>query len=218
MSFVEEALRKLDLAQKNRLEQQPSDGWPTPPLPPTHESAFPRKALIILILGGLVVILGFMLIRAQTPSRVEPLAISVASGTTVASPVPQMSTLPAATPPALDAAVAKKNVTEALMQWADTWSRRDVGGYMAFYSEKFDVPDGLTRANWEAQRQVRIRTPQFIQVTLKEMQVRMADDGSATVNFIQDYAASNYREIGANKEIRLHEEGGKWRIFRESQR
>ena len=218
MSVVEEALRKLDLAQHPRLDQLSSDAWPTHPVRAKNESALSRQTLIFLVLVGVVITLSFMLFRAQTASRVDPLASAVAVGTTATPSAQQLPISPPMASPGLVGATEQAQVTATLMQWATAWSQKDVAGYLGFYSGTFSVPEGASLANWQAKRQARISKPRFIKVTLKALQVRLASDGMATVNLVQDYTADNFREMGVRKEIRLQKEGGKWLILKESLR
>ena len=50
------------------------------------------------------------------------------------------------------------DVEAAITRWAQAWSARDVDAYLAAYASDFTA-DGMTRANWEAQRRARITAP-----------------------------------------------------------
>ncbi len=110
---------------------------------------------------------------------------------------------------------AETDVRRAVTQWAGAWSRQDAESYLACYAGDFRTPDGMSLAEWEAQRELRIAKPHSIKVALKQIEVSFAGDGIATVRFVQDYRADSYLEKGTKKELRLKNENGRWRIFSE---
>ena len=105
-------------------------------------------------------------------------------------------------------------VRMAVEQWAEAWSRRDVASYLACYADDY-VPDGMSRATWEARRKLRISRPRSIKVELRQVEVSVSPDGIASARFVQDFRADNYRETGVRKELRLKNEHGRWLIVGE---
>lgn len=116
-------------------------------------------------------------------------------------------------PPA-DKRAASKQVAAAVNKWVNAWSAKDVANYVDSYSDKFVPPDGLNRAQWEAQRQVRLSKPRFIKVTLEEMKVEILSEDMAMVRFTQNYHSDNYQDR-VNKRLLMNNSGGEWLISSE---
>jgi murein L,D-transpeptidase YafK len=102
-----------------------------------------------------------------------------------------------------------------VMQWVEAWSRRDAAAYLSFYAADFNLPEGMQRGNWEAQRQSRLRKYRSIEVTLKNLKISYPDGDAASVRFTQDFQADSYTENGTQKELRLKNIQGRWFIVSE---
>ena len=127
---------------------------------------------------------------------------------------------PAATKPApaeKNAPPASNNSGEVLKTvnaWAAAWSAKDVKKYLSFYAADFKVPDGESRAAWEAARHERIGKPKSIQVGISGATVNFSDSNHATVKFRQSYRASHMKTSG-NKTLLMVKSGGNWLIQEE---
>lgn len=124
---------------------------------------------------------------------------------------------PAAEVPA--AAEPAKPVSDPLMlavrNWAEAWRGKDVPAYLAAYAKSFVPPQGLTRAQWETMRDKRLQKPGKVQLTLEQMAVVSRTADKAEVRFIQRYATQDYKDE-VHKTLEMVQEGGKWRIAKES--
>jgi hypothetical protein len=101
------------------------------------------------------------------------------------------------------------------MQWAQAWSRRDVDAYLAAYSSDF-AADGMTRANWEAQRRARITAPQRIDVQIADLKIEQQDK-TASATFRQVYRSDRLSST-STKTLKLALQNGQWRIVGETSR
>ena len=136
-----------------------------------------------------------------------------------AAPPPPAAATAAATPatPAAPAATADADsaaVTGTLNAWAKAWAAKDVDGYLSFYAADFQ-PESGSRAQWEAQRRERVAKPSRISVRVLNPQLSRIDAHHVRVNFIQDYASDTVNDK-ARKTVELSNNGGSWKIVRET--
>src|SRR5579862_637057 len=146
--------------------------------------------------------------KAEPPKPAPPPA-------TVAKVEPKSEPAKASPPPA--AAVsneAKAQVTAAIKDWARAWSERDVAAYLGHYAPDFEVPGGAKRDAWEKERKERIEKPKSIEVTLSDVNVRMANDNEATVTFRQAYKSDTLKNSNT-KTLKLVHVGDRWLIKQE---
>ena len=106
------------------------------------------------------------------------------------------------------------DVLKAVHAWAAAWSAKDVSKYLSFYAPDFKVPDGASRAAWEAVRQERISKPESIQVGISKATVKFGNSNHATVKFHQSYRASHLKSSG-NKTLLMVKSGDNWLIQEE---
>lgn len=107
---------------------------------------------------------------------------------------------------------ATRDPLATVLAWADAWSRRDVDGYLAFYSEEFAPKDGRTA--WEALRRQRVGIADSIRVGIHEPTVRKLADGRVAVSFRQTYESGETR-LATRKRIVLRREVPGWKILLE---
>lgn len=155
------------------------------------------------------------------PATDEATAEEEASGEEVAG-------VAAAEEPADDswAAPAEPDETEApereraqaldvVWSWAEAWSEQDVDRYLALYSESFQVPDGLSRRQWEERRRQRLTAPDVIEVEISALGGPYEiEPGRVMVSFRQDYSSDSYSDV-VLKTLELIREDGSWKIFAE---
>lgn len=152
--------------------------------------------------------------KAAPVPPIKPVVATTPEATV--TPVPKMS---AAAAPA-DHAVksqqrAEVEIRRAVMQWADAWSRRDAASYLAFYAVDFIPPEGMRRADWEAQRKSRLSKYHSIKITLRNVKISYLGGNAASVSFAQDFRADNHMEIRTQKELGLKNTQGRWLIVSE---
>ncbi|MCW8919456.1 MAG: tetratricopeptide repeat protein [Gammaproteobacteria bacterium] len=99
----------------------------------------------------------------------------------------------------------------ALKQWAAAWSAQDVEGYLAAYDATYRPPRGLTLAQWQAQRRLRLRKPGVIEVALEGFEVSSGDGGALLVKAVQRYHSDHYRDLTRKGFVLLSRDGA-WKI------
>lgn len=107
---------------------------------------------------------------------------------------------------------ATRDPLATVLAWADAWSRRDVDGYLAFYSEEFAPKDG--RSAWEALRRQRVGIADSIRVGVNDPKVQKLSDGRVAVSFRQTYESGETR-LTTRKRIVLRREVPGWKILLE---
>jgi murein L,D-transpeptidase YafK len=102
-----------------------------------------------------------------------------------------------------------------LRSWAEAWARKDVKTYLAHYSKKFQVPGGLGRKAWSAQRKRRILKPAVIEIEISNISVEKKGAAGARVRFDQRYQSDVYVDR-VLKTLDLRWENDMWKIYRET--
>ena len=109
-------------------------------------------------------------------------------------------------------AQAAARLRDAVVRWADAWSRKDLDGYFAAYVQGYG--GGKSAAEWKQDRRARIMGKNQIEVTVSGMVVEV-DGERAKVRFRQSYR-SDKLSVESNKTLLFSRVGGKWLIARES--
>ena len=112
--------------------------------------------------------------------------------------------------PATPGEGAEAQISAAIKSWAEAWSNRDVAGYLSFYSTDFDTPDKMTRADWEAQRKLRIESPTSINVSVTIQKIATSGN-EATVVFQQKYKSDKLASNNV-KTVQLIKVSDRWMI------
>ena len=106
---------------------------------------------------------------------------------------------------------------ERLEQWRLAWQAGDVERYLEYYAPSFQPENGMSRAVWESQRRTRVTPEKKIELQLSDIQAQTAaEQGMATVSFVQAYQSENYQE-SARKELRFKQIADQWYIVGEQQ-
>lgn len=129
----------------------------------------------------------------------------------LAAPLPASDGAVSATTTSADGAA---DVVAALKRWAEAWSNKDASAYLAFYAPEFNVPDGESRARWDAERRARIDRPSKIEVVVLDPKVSATNKNRAEVSFLQDYRADTF-SARVNKTIIFTKKDGNWLIVEE---
>jgi tetratricopeptide (TPR) repeat protein len=159
---------------------------------------------------------------ALKPEPVEAAALAKSAAKAEQAPpsTPSVAPVPRpAKPVAVAQVTSPKNAVEfdaggaiaALKQWAAAWSANDVEAYLAAYDDEFLPPRDLTRAQWQAERRVRLKKPKKIEVMLSDFEVSSTSDSSLTVKLLQRYRSNSYRDT-TRKGFILVRRNGKWKI------
>lgn len=155
---------------------------------------------------------------ARSPAR-QSIVVNGASGPTPASTPAKVagSGTPAAKAPvaanAAPASPEEKAVLDAVQQWAQAWSARDLKHYLASYAADFRPAHGASLEAWKAERSKRINNKGAIQVQVLQPVVKLEGD-KASVKFIQVYEAGTLKSRDV-KELVLVRQGQEWLIQQE---
>lgn len=149
--------------------------------------------------------------NGATGAGVPAVSTSVSA---VATPAPAVMPAPAAVPAAA-AADTHEDARRFVMAWAQAWSAADVDAYLAHYAPGFTPGNGLSSAQWQAQRRKRIAAARGLDVKVSDLAFEPAGDGRLTARFTQDYSTESYREPGTAKTLTLLKGAGGWRIVAE---
>ena len=105
-------------------------------------------------------------------------------------------------------------VMRAVRAWARAWEAQDVEGYLDAYADNFYPGDGLTLAEWRAQRRDRVGSPASITIEISDPTVTFPEPGRAEVVFQQAYSSQTYSDR-VRKRLVLERKDNGWRIVRE---
>ncbi|WGG50773.1 tetratricopeptide repeat protein [Rugamonas sp. DEMB1] len=144
---------------------------------------------------------GMVFAQAEVPKPAP--AVSKAEAVKPAAPAPKA------------AADGEREAALALLHgWAKAWTAQNVEGYLAYYSNDFAPPKGLSRKAWADERRARIAGKGRIRVEVSAAQVALSGD-TAKVSFRQSYE-SDRLSANTRKTLVLVKNGGKWQIKQES--
>ena len=154
---------------------------------------------------------------APTASVVTATPGAAAAKNTDAKPVaaaPTPAPLPVAAKPA---DTANDDVAKALANWAGAWSRKDMRAYLGAYASDFNTPKGVSRKEWEAEREQRIAGKGGkISVSYDAPTINI-DGDRAVAKFRQHYSAPGL-STSTTKTLVFVRSGGKWLIKEENSR
>lgn len=156
--------------------------------------------------------------KAAAPAQAKlPATKAPAKPTTVAA-APASTTAAAAAPEKSGRGASWQAqalaLNESVRAWARAWSAQDVAAYLAAYSASYVPEGGVSRADWEKARRQRIGAPKSIHVQVVDLQVKLHDEDTAAVRFMQHYK-SELLEDTVEKRLDLTREHGQWKITRE---
>ena len=110
---------------------------------------------------------------------------------------------------------ATAEVMQAVNGWAQAWSKKDVDGYLAHYSQDFKTPPGESRDAWAKGRRSRIEAPKSISVAIDSPKVTMRSPEQASVSFRQTYKSDKLNS-NSRKTLELVKADGRWLIKEEN--
>jgi len=150
------------------------------------------------------------------PASATVVAATPGAAATAASSAPVATAKPAPVVAAASAANSDE-IVKAMSAWADAWSRKDMKSYLSAYASNFETPGGVSRKNWEEERQQRIAGKGGkISVTFDDPQVTVNGD-RATAKFRQHYTAPGL-STSTTKTLVFVRSGSKWLIKEENAR
>ncbi len=184
----------------NVKPQASAPATPAPPVKPVAAQPAPTATVVATAPGAAANV------APAKPVEAKPVQVATA-------PVPPTPT------PAVASKVdpANEDIAKAIAAWANAWSRKDMKAYFAAYASDFNTPKGMSRKDWEEERQSRIAGKSGkISVTFDEPHVSVNGD-KATAKFRQSYKAPGMTSTAA-KTLVFVRTGGKWLIKEENSR
>jgi tetratricopeptide (TPR) repeat protein len=158
--------------------------------------------------------------KVAPPPAVD--TVEPASSNTLAAPVsarivtPAESVIAGTIAQSASATGVDAQVLKSLTDWAAAWSAKDSSKYLAYYAKSYKTPAGANRATWEAQRKASIAKPKSIRVLVRDAEVKILDNQSASVRFKQIYRASNLKTSTTKiKTLLWVNDEGTWKIAEE---
>lgn len=163
--------------------------------------------------------------QAQASAAVVSATPGAAARSFEAKPEPAAEPAPSivATPSAAAAAAAAfsdpvaDELSATVAAWADAWSRKDMAAYLGAYAPDFQTPKGMSREDWQQEREQRIAgRAGAISVRVEAPQIAV-NGNEATVRFRQHYKATGLVNT-ATKTLVFARIGGRWLIREEISR
>lgn len=104
-------------------------------------------------------------------------------------------------------------VLAAVEAWAKAWGDQNMAGYLGAYSQEFETPGKMSRANWEKMREQRIVGKETIRIVVENPLITITGN-EAVVKFKQSYFSNRLNNI-SSKTLTMKQEGGTWKITSE---
>ncbi|MDT8421815.1 MAG: TolC family outer membrane protein [Desulfuromonadales bacterium] len=113
-----------------------------------------------------------------------------------------------------DVAPSLETIGEFLDRWISAWELQNVTDYLACYSANFMPENEEGYQDWLDQREERLKTPAFIDITVAGLRVERLSETVSRAVFIQDYTSDIYSDrTEKSLLLELKEQG--WMIVRE---
>jgi len=151
-------------------------------------------------------------VSAPAPVIPAPPAVAVAPSKPASVPAPAITASKPAEPKGNTIGMDRQ-VLASVEAWAKAWTDQDIRSYLNAYSEDFDTPGKMSRANWEKMREQRIVGKETIRVVVENPLITITGD-EAVVKFKQSYFSNRLNNI-SSKTLTLKQEGGNWKITSE---
>ncbi len=143
--------------------------------------------------------------------------ITTTAGAASSPPPPSAKPAEPKTVASTTADTTTDEISKTMAAWANAWSRKDVKSYLALYAPDFTPPKGMSRKDWESERQQRIAGKGGkISVSYDKPQISVNGD-KATAKFRQRYNAPGLKS-STNKTLVFVRNGNRWLIQEENAR
>ncbi|MDR9498466.1 MAG: tetratricopeptide repeat protein [Hydrogenovibrio sp.] len=107
---------------------------------------------------------------------------------------------------------AMQTVVNRTESWRKAWAGQNLQAYLNFYVSDFLPDDHKTHQAWVANREASLSRPEFIRITLSDIQAIPLGHQSIQVSFDQAYQSDFFRDQVRKKLIWHLQENGQWRI------
>jgi len=105
-------------------------------------------------------------------------------------------------------------IIDTIQGWSNAWSAQDSDAYLSYYSTGFKPARGQSKKQWEKERRIRLKKPDFIRVSVQSPIVKMLSSKSALLSFKQDYQSDRFNDA-VQKTLLLEKVDGSWQILKE---
>jgi tetratricopeptide (TPR) repeat protein len=148
-------------------------------------------------------------VKTETAASSSHPVAAAAIASTEPAKIEPAKPLPVVTQKSLPA--SDEDILKAVHEWARAWSSRNAGKYLAMYAKDFKTPHNVARSVWEKQRRERIAKPQPITVTIINARVKIKDENTASVSFVQSYRSGSLKST-TRKTLEMTRANGSWLI------
>ena len=105
-------------------------------------------------------------------------------------------------------------VTLAINDWLRAWENRDMGAYLASYTDDFVGQNEASHTTWVKSRTARITGASSISVDYSKLKVILERGNTTKATFLQSYRSDSYQDR-TQKTLMLKKVDGKWLISQE---
>lgn len=109
----------------------------------------------------------------------------------------------------------KNRILATIYAWSQAWSSQKPEDYLSYYAPDFEIPQNMSRSEWEALRHDRLKKPRFIRVQVEKPTISFVDDKTVRLSFLQDYHSDSIKDK-IRKTLIMRKVNGNWRILRET--
>lgn len=163
-----------------------------------------------LILSGIGLVSIFSELADARTAAATPDALLMAEAPAAGQKTADAALVVAPNSVASSAEKARGELQQLLQHWRQAWASQDTNSYLAYYAPDFqgkaDSPE-----QWRANRKRIISQAQFIKITLGQPDIKLENDGLATLSFTLDYASDHLQDHGT-KTLQLRRNNGRWVI------
>ncbi len=107
----------------------------------------------------------------------------------------------------------------SLEKWRYSWSSKDIDAYSSIFHTNFKGRNGLDRSSFLNRKGTIFQANDSFQISLNDIKIKMQNDSSAIVSFIQDYTAYQGQEAArksiSEKSLWMKKNGSEWAIIKE---
>ena len=81
-----------------------------------------------------------------------------------------------------------------LNKWQEALSDQNVEAYLACYGQAFKPENGMSREKWAVQREVRLKKPKSIKISIADVKLLSEEGSRAEIRFRQGYRSDTYAD------------------------
>lgn len=107
-------------------------------------------------------------------------------------------------------------VGQAIKDWTEAWSSKDVDKYLDAYAKTFAPPGGVSMKNWAARRRASIVRAKTIKVSIADIRIETSKGVHAIARFTQTINMDG-QQRQSGKILELEKMQGQWKITRETE-